>query len=349
MPTVEHDNNMLNASKTTTETPTIPIPDYGSWYYILEAILGFLALSGNSLVVFLITTRRCLQVNPNYYILSLAMADLLLGLTLPTFSILCSHVMSCDWLAFFKFFNLFAEISVVNLCLMTCDRYLAINYPLWYITKMTKRHLIISIAFAWIFPAIYAMLPFFWMYDKNLARVKEINKIYYPTSLFIFEVLPVVTMPLVYIRIFTVVRKHSRQVSKQREQVSYNREARIENGNEKSKRVTAFEEKPPRGTSNDNETKKDNKKHQSLLEREGSSSTLVLGVVILLFVLCWSYDIYVTLCTRVHLCTVRSHNEEGIVNLLIYLNSTANPFVYFLFKKDVRRELKAWLHNIINN
>lgn len=334
--------------------PTLPIPDYGSWYYILEGILGFLAVSGNGFVVFLIITRRCLQVNPNYFILSLAIADMSLGLTLPTFSILCSHVMPCDWLAFYKFFNLFSYASVANICMMTCDRFLAINYPLWYITKMTKKYLIVTISFAWIFPSIFAMLPFFWMYGKDTNKVKKINDFYYSTGLLIFEVLPVVSMPLVYIRIFTVVRRHSRQVSKQREQVSYNNDARVENdnlnrkNNDNAKRVTAFEEKTPCGTnvSNENENRKGRKRNPSLLEREGNSSTLVLGLVIFLFVICWAYDIYVTLCTRVHLCVVRSLNEEGIVNLLIYLNSTVNPFVYFLFKKDVRRELKAWLKNI---
>lgn len=348
-----------------TECTTIPTTAFGLWYTIMEGIIGFLAVFGNGFVVFLIATKRNLQINPNYFILSLALADLFLGLTLPTFSILCSTVMDCDWIAFYKFWNFFSEASVANLCLMTFDRYLAINFPLWYISNMSRTYLGVSIAIAWIFPAFFAMLPFLWQYNKDTAYVKRSDDAYYLTLLIIFEVIPVITMPIIYLRIFTVVRRHSRQVSKQREQVSYNKNARIdemENGNGTNEREgrtpygsiatnmnhngklevnnAEFEEK----SSNCN-SKKEQKKQPSLLEREGSSSTLVLGLVIFLFVLCWSYDIYITLCTRVHLsiCSVNSHNEEAIVNLLIYLNSTVNPFVYFLFKKDVRRELKACL------
>ncbi|XP_031574218.1 octopamine receptor beta-2R-like [Actinia tenebrosa] len=321
----------------------VPVPEFHLWYYIIEGVLGFLTVIGNGFVVFLISTRRHLQVNHNFYIVSLALADFLLGISLPTFSILCSYCMKCDWLAFYKFFNFFAFSSVANLCLMTFDRYFAIIYPLIYINRMTKKVLIASVAIAWFVTAVLAMLPFIWMYDADKTIVKKYNDAYYLTLLVVFELIPLVTMPIAYFRIFNVVRKHSIQVTTQRDQLSYNNH-QLEMKDSKESTTSSNE-----NHGRNDEGKETKKKKSSIFPLDndaGRSSIIVLGLVILLFSLCWAYDIYITLCTRVHLCRITNVHEEGISNILIYLNSAVNPFVYFLFKKDVRRELGACLKRI---
>lgn len=329
---------MSNSTSVMTRTQAVSSePEFQMWYYILEGVLGFLTITGNGFVVFLISTRRHLQVNINFYILSLAWADLFLGISLPTFSILCSYSIKCDWLAFYKFFNFFAYNSIANLCLMTFDRYFAIIHPLIYINRMTKRVLIVTVAVAWTITGIIAMLPFLWMYDHDKISVKKYNDPYYLTLLVVFELLPVVTMPIAYFKIFNVVRKHSIQVTTQRDQLSYNNQLGPENAEES----TTSRTENHMHRHNDEAQENTRKRSTSLDNDAGRSSIIVLGLVILLFLLCWAYDIYITLCTRVHLCRIRNVHEEGISNLLIYLNSAVNPFVYFLFKKDVRRELRA--------
>ena len=58
---------------------TIPLnPDWG--YIVLELIVAVTAIFGNSLVILVFVRYKSLQTVTNYYVISLAMADLLVGL-----------------------------------------------------------------------------------------------------------------------------------------------------------------------------------------------------------------------------------------------------------------------------
>ncbi|XP_022798469.1 substance-K receptor-like [Stylophora pistillata] len=85
--------------------------------------LPILDVFGNGVVIYIICTRRRLHVETNYFMVSLASADLLVGLFLPTFIIITTY---------FVFFNLFTLTSIENLFVMTADRYISIVHPLRY-------------------------------------------------------------------------------------------------------------------------------------------------------------------------------------------------------------------------
>ena len=57
------------------------------WYNILGWILAVVAVVGNGLVIFLITTKQRLHTTANWFILSLAVADFGVGIGL--LSVLC--------------------------------------------------------------------------------------------------------------------------------------------------------------------------------------------------------------------------------------------------------------------
>lgn len=70
LPKVDLDNNTSSS---------LPV-----YYIILASLIGFVAVFGNGVVIYLISTRRRLHVETNYFVVSLAFADLLVGLFLPT-------------------------------------------------------------------------------------------------------------------------------------------------------------------------------------------------------------------------------------------------------------------------
>lgn len=72
-PKLEVDNNTSSS---------LPI-----YYIILASLIWFVAVFGNGVVIYIICTRRRLHVETNYFMVSLASADLLVGLFLPTFII----------------------------------------------------------------------------------------------------------------------------------------------------------------------------------------------------------------------------------------------------------------------
>lgn len=67
------------------------------------------------------------------------------------------------------------------------------------------------------------------------------------------------------------------------------------------------------------------------------SSVIVLGAVIGLFVVCWSFDTVISLCSKLELCVI-SDGLFRVSDLMIFVNSAINPLVYAFLKKDIKRE-----------
>lgn len=99
------------------------------WYSILGRLASVFAIVGNALVVCLILTRTKLRTNPNFFIVSMALADLGVGACYFPAQFLCNYLsLKC----FKGIYESGAMIfwSTANLvCSMTLDRYLAIVEP----------------------------------------------------------------------------------------------------------------------------------------------------------------------------------------------------------------------------
>ncbi|KAH9421577.1 Muscarinic acetylcholine receptor M5 [Dermatophagoides pteronyssinus] len=102
---------------------------------------------------------RQLQTISNYFLLSLAVADFLIGFISMPLSLIYIVVDGwplgysiCDiWLAI-DYLN--SNASVLNLLLISFDRYFSVTRPLTYRAKRTTRRACIFIAFAWIVSAL---------------------------------------------------------------------------------------------------------------------------------------------------------------------------------------------------
>ncbi len=104
--------------------------------------LSILTTLGNALVIHAIRTEKRLQTVANYFICSLAVADLLIGLYVMPLSIayfvtgewhmgliVCQAWLSVDYVC--------STASIFNLFILSLDRYWSIRYPLKYLrTRM---------------------------------------------------------------------------------------------------------------------------------------------------------------------------------------------------------------------
>ena len=111
-----------------------------TWFWILGWVLSFLAIIGNGFIIFLVCCRRNLRTKTNAFIVSLAVADFCVGLSLIPSMFACDITNTCDWPYWFSWVNfirwLFGLTSAVNLCGLVLDRFIAIVHPLKYITLM---------------------------------------------------------------------------------------------------------------------------------------------------------------------------------------------------------------------
>lgn len=284
-------------------------------YVTLGWILTSSAIVGNLLVICLIAIRQRLQSTANWFVLSLAVADLLVGASLFPYYRTCKdkfcYQRHIHWLCV----DLFLCVSVTNLCLMTIDRYMAIVKPLKYLLVVTTRRALFAIFAAWFIPLATALLPLSWTYlDSSLAGRATAWEIFVIGTLIVYGLIPCVLLPLAVVRILLIVRRCRLQRSVVMAQLDFNySESRSE--------------------------------RQLYPDREISSARLIVAVVIL-FLTCYVFGV----CVRV-VSVFGRHQPPDFVSvisfILILTNSAANPLVYGLLKRDLRRELIKTLK--INN
>ena len=113
-----------------------------TWFWILGSVLSFLAIAADGITIFLVCSRGNLRTKTNAFIVSLAVADSRVGLGVIPSLLACDVTNTCYWPKVFPSWIdvirwLFSYLSVLNLCSLVLDRYIAIVKPFKYITFMT--------------------------------------------------------------------------------------------------------------------------------------------------------------------------------------------------------------------
>ncbi|XP_055064529.2 histamine receptor H2b [Misgurnus anguillicaudatus] len=286
-------------------------------------LVTFIALTicGNVLVCLAVATSRHLRKINNCFIVSLAVADLLLALLVLPFSamlelrngrwplggVLCNIYISLD--------VMLCTASILTLLAISVDRYLAISRPLCYPMRVTPTCVAITLTGIWVCSLAVSFLPnnlgwntpdfrvhnLNWhMWDEGdegrICRYEWNNKCVLLFSIGVFY-LPLLVMCGVYYRIFSVAR----------EQVCRIRAATPSCAQSASASV---------------------REHKA---------TVTLAAVLGAFVLCWfpyfTYFTYLGMWTD----TKPSQVTHSVVLWMGYLNSALNPILYPALNRDFRQ------------
>ena len=134
---------------------------------ILMILVNVVALAGNFFVIVALTKIDALKhMANNQVVISLAVADLLVGLLVMPCSIdaLLAGKWRCGnlWGKLNAFGNFaFCISSIMHLALLSVDRYIAISRPLVYSTVVTKTRARIACLLLWMYSTLWALPPLF--------------------------------------------------------------------------------------------------------------------------------------------------------------------------------------------
>lgn len=166
-------DNVTNANFSSSSNSTVvTVASYPSGYTlpqivlasILVTIIMIVVVVGNLLVIIAITTEKALKNIQNWFIGSLAVADFFLGLIIMPFSLaneLMGYWTFGDWWCdvHSAMDVLLCTASILNLCLISLDRYWSITKAVQYLKTRTPKKAIGWIASVWVLSALICIPP----------------------------------------------------------------------------------------------------------------------------------------------------------------------------------------------
>ncbi|KAM6969988.1 muscarinic acetylcholine receptor M1 [Aplochiton taeniatus] len=183
--------------------------------------LSLVTIIGNLLVVISFRVNRQLRTVSNYFLLSLAVADLILGaisMNLYAANIIMGRwalgSLACDiWLALDY---VASNASVMNLLLISFDRFYSVTRPLTYRAKRTPRRAAVAIGLAWAVSFIlWGPAILFWPHVAGRSTWDDCSipflndaALTFGTAIAAFY-LPVTIMVILYWKIYWEIEKRS--------------------------------------------------------------------------------------------------------------------------------------------
>ncbi|XP_071339028.1 trace amine-associated receptor 13c-like [Trachinotus anak] len=278
----------------------------------LLSCITLLTVVLNLLVIISISHFRQLLTTTNLLLLSLAVADFLVGLLQMPAEI--PYFRGCwirgDFICAVNYFfgSLNVSVSVGIMVLISIDRYIAICDPMFYSTKVTVKRVQYCVCLCWIFSAVHSS----WILRDFLKQPNRYNSCYgecivvltyveTAADLLMTFLGPILVITILYLRVFVVAVSQARDMRSHIAAVTLQR----------SETVKA--------------------------KKSEMKAARTLGVVIAVFILCC--------CPYYCFIFAAENNLIGATNaplqfLLLYFNSCLNPVIYVFFYPWFRKSIK---------
>lgn len=304
-------------------------------YIVIEVVIAVLSIAGNVLVCWAVAINSTLKNATNYFLVSLAVADILVGCLAIPFAIIISIGIHLDFygcLFLACFVLVLTQSSIFSLLAIAIDRYLAVKIPLRYKELMTGKTSREIIAILWLLSFVIGLIPFFgWNLkhsgcansSSSFANATTAGALLYSCKLdcyfesvvdmhymvyfnfFVCVLLPLLIMLGIYLKIFTVARKQLRQIELKC----------VGNGESQS---------------------------HGLLQREIRAAKS-LSIIVGLFAVCW-LPVHILNCLTLFYGEL--HKPELVMYVAIILshaNSAVNPVIYAYRIQDFRNTFRKIL------
>ncbi|XP_051924711.1 adrenoceptor alpha 1Aa [Hippocampus zosterae] len=310
---------------------------------ILGLVLGVFivfGVVGNILVILSVVCHRHLRTVTHYFIVNLAVADLLLSSTVLPFSAIFEIL--DRWVFGRVFCNVWAAVdvlcctaSIMSLCVISVDRYIGVSYPLRHPAIMTKRRALLAVMLLWVLSVIISIGPLFgWKEpapdDESICKITE-EPAYAIFSAVGSFYLPLAIILAMYCRVYVVAHKESQGLREGHKTEKSDSEfviLRIHRGN-----TTASDDEALRSRT-----------HFALrllkFSREKKAAK-TLGIVVGCFVLCWLPFFLVLPISSIFPAYRPPDTVFKITFWLGYFNSCINPIIYPCSNQEFKKAFQS--------
>ena len=215
IPTPDHHQESLNFLQRSLKMET--------WSWILGWSLSILTVVGNGFVIFIVCRKRQLRTKTNVFIVSLAVADFCVGVSVVPSLFFCDKASGCNPQGvFFKVImsisELFSYASATSLCSLVLDRYMAIVKPLKYLTFMKRRRVTQMISLSWGISVTFAVFVRTLKHSLKTPFIECIIGWFYS----VFELLLCVIVIFCFASMLNIVYKHDRSARRLAKQLCFN-------------------------------------------------------------------------------------------------------------------------------
>ncbi|XP_048833432.1 5-hydroxytryptamine receptor 2B [Brienomyrus brachyistius] len=349
------------------------------WASLLIIVVILPTIGGNILVILAVSLEKKLQNATNYFLMSLAVADLLVGLLVMPIA-LVTVLFNSGWplpeflCPIWLFLDvLFSTASIMHLCAISLDRYVAIKRPIQHSQFKSRAKAMMKIAVVWLISIGIAIpIPIIGLRNSSLPNNITFSDshacVLKPDSFHDFIVfgslaaffIPLTIMMVIYLLTILVLRKKA-----------YRLRARVSHCLSRHTISSVLQKELPkepwsgRAAGLDSPWSKQTSSHggqdirdevpirrmstmgkksmQNLSTEQRASK--VLGIVFLLFVVMWC-PFFITNITSV-LCHSCDKNVVGrLMEIFVwvgYVSSGINPLVYTLFNKTFRQAFSRYI------
>ncbi|XP_037306007.2 adenosine receptor A2a-like [Pungitius pungitius] len=195
-------------------------------YVAAEVAIALLSVAGNLLVCAAVGLERRLRTVTNYFLVSLAAADVCVGAVAIPCAVLTDiglprhNLYLC--LLMLSVLIMFTQSSIFSLLAVAVERYVAIFMPLRYGAVMTPRNAALVILATWLLAFLIGLVPLMGWHKTPagagscffVAVVDMTYMVYF--NFFACVLTPLVIMFLIYAKIFVAVKRQVRRIASER-------------------------------------------------------------------------------------------------------------------------------------
>uniref|UniRef100_A0A674H320 5-hydroxytryptamine receptor 4 n=1 Tax=Taeniopygia guttata TaxID=59729 RepID=A0A674H320_TAEGU len=318
-----------------------------------------MAILGNLLVMVAVCRDRQLRkIKTNYFIVSLAFADLLVSVLVMPFGAM--ELVQDNWIYGEMFCLvrtsldvLLTTASILHLCCISLDRYYAICcQPLVYRNKMTPLRIALMLGGCWIIPTFISFLPIMQGWNSigiiDLIQQRQfnkasnstycifmVNKPYAITCSVVAFYIPFLLMVLAYHRIYVTARAHARQIRllQRAGNPAEPRQGHQEPRQDHQEPRQGHQE-PRQGHQEPRQHPPD--QHSTHRMKTETKAAKTLCIIMGCFCLCWAPFFVTNIVDPFINYTVPGKLWTAFL-WLGYINSGLNPFLYAFLNKAFRR------------